>query len=85
MAYDLSPVDVQCPVCGRTEAEVLWKIDCEQLTQTGIFSDRDPARAEAIETHIASLWGQPHCQMVRCRTCTFEFADPFVAGVLQVA
>ncbi|MFP6630530.1 MAG: methyltransferase domain-containing protein [Myxococcota bacterium] len=80
MAYDLSPAEVQCPICGRAEAEVLWSVDAAQVTRMALLSERDPRRAEALQDHIEALWGGRNCRVVRCRSCTFEFADPFVAG-----
>ena len=80
MTYDLSRVEARCPICGRSEAEVLWSVDAAQVTGMALLSERDPGRAQALQAHIESLWGARDCRIVRCRNCTFEFADPFVAG-----
>jgi len=80
MPYDLSRVEARCPVCGQGEAELLWSVDAAEVTGMALLSERDPDRAQALEAHIESLWRGPECRIVRCRSCTFEFAEPFVAG-----
>ncbi len=45
-----------------------------------LVAERDPGRADALRDHVERLWDGGDCQMLRCRACGFEFADPFRAG-----
>lgn len=80
MTYDLRRVEVRCPICSRSEAEVLWSVDAAEVTGMALLPERDRDRAQALQVHIEALWGGSDCRVLRCRHCTFEFADPFVAG-----
>ena len=80
MHYDLTPVEARCPACHAERAERLYRVDAAQAAQHYVLREADPDRHAALRAHIAALWGQPTCDVVRCRACGFGFASPYVAG-----
>lgn len=80
MAYNLSPREGSCPVCGSTQAELLHSISSHFTAQYYALKELEPERNERIRGEIERLWGGESCEIVRCRDCGFIYADPFVPG-----
>ena len=80
MAYDLSPREGDCPICGSDRAELLHTISSRFTAQYYALREREPERNERIRAEIERLWGGETCEIVRCRDCGFVYADPFVPG-----
>ena len=80
MRYDLTPVEARCPACHAGRAERLYRVDAAQAAQHYVRREAHPERHDALRAHIAELWGQPTCDVLRCTACRFGFAWPYVAG-----
>jgi SAM-dependent methyltransferase len=78
--YSLRPKSSTCPVCSSRQGLILYSVDAAQAAQHYILREVDQERHDALRGHIESQWAQPTCDVVRCGSCGFVFADPFVAG-----
>lgn len=78
-AYSLKPIPAICPICGFSEAEILYEVDsktsaehfihsCGKLVDNGIF----------LQEIIEKSWGQNTCKVIRCLSCTFCYSLPYV-------
>ncbi len=80
MTYALTPVTASCPACRHTDGRLLYTTMSAEATQHYVRLATDPARHEALQAHIETLWGKNEARLVRCDTCGLTFCDPFVAG-----
>jgi SAM-dependent methyltransferase len=80
MRYLLSPTETVCPLCGHRGGRVLWESDSDTAARNFRSPSADPRRFEQLRAHIETLWDGPSVRVVRCDTCSFCFADPYVAG-----
>ena len=80
MAYDLTPVDGNCPICSSRQAELLHTITSDFTAQYYALKESEPERHEKIKGEIERLWEGKECRILRCRECGFIYADPFIAG-----
>ena len=80
MPYQLTPVEVECPICASSNAELLHEISSEFTSQYYALKEREPERHEQMRAEIERLWGDKTCRIVRCRECAFIYADPFIPG-----
>ncbi len=80
VAYLLTPVVRECPVCKSTNAELLYNVGSEYAAQYYCLKELDPERQRRLKEEIERLWEGDSCRILRCRDCGFCFADPFVPG-----
>lgn len=78
--YSLQPVTASCPVCYAKNARLLYSVDSGQAAQHFVLKELAPERYDRLRLHIESLWKQSFCKVVRCSSCQFCYAFPFVAG-----
>ncbi|MEZ4703262.1 MAG: class I SAM-dependent methyltransferase [Rhodothermales bacterium] len=78
--YQLTPTPIECPACRGREGLLLYTVDAATAAQHYVLHEVHPERHRALEAHIATLWGQPACDLVRCARCGLVSADPYVAG-----
>ena len=80
MRYSLDPVRAECPACHSNGASHLHRVGSVQSAQHFARREVAPERHEALRDHIEELWGGDACDVLRCNTCGFGFARPYVAG-----
>lgn len=79
--YAHQPVTgVNCPVCGFDGGELLYSVTAAEAAQHYVLKEVNPERNQQLEAHIAKLWGQQTCDSIRCGSCGFGYANPYVAG-----
>lgn len=83
MEYDLTQLDVTCPVCGARSARLLYEVTAAKAAAHFVIERVDPERFEALVAHLQRLWSAPTCRVVRCDECGLSYADPFVAGDIE--
>lgn len=80
MKYKYTPYEAECPVCGNTHAEILYELTSKEAAQWFFLEEREPDRYKNIERVIRRLWDGKQTAFVRCKNCSFCFADPYIAG-----
>jgi SAM-dependent methyltransferase len=81
MTYEEKPVsDRTCPACQGTGAKLLYEVTLEQAAQHFVRSELDPVEHRQLKEEIAKLWKGDRARILRCDSCDFCHADPFVAG-----
>lgn len=80
MAYLLTPVEGNCPICSSQKGELLHTITSAFASQYYALEELDPERKGKIKSEIERLWGGEECDIVRCKSCQFIYADPFTPG-----
>lgn len=80
MAYLLTPVIQECPVCKSSDAELLYTVSSEYAAQYYCLKESDSERQQKLKTEIERLWEGDSCRILRCRNCGFCYADPFIPG-----
>lgn len=78
--YELTPINARCPVCHGEDGRLLWSTDVASAVQHFVRQDLDGSRYEKLCAEIERLWGKRTCEVVRCESCAFVFAHPYVAG-----
>lgn len=69
-----------CPCCGSGATECIDQVSAADAASWFCPADRDHDRWQRLTTAIESLWQRPDCLMLNCRSCSFQFAYPYVAG-----
>lgn len=69
-----------CPACGGRDLATVLEVGSAEAAQHFVLAEADPGRHEQLERHIRKLWGGERCRVLRCRTCGFGHAEPFVGG-----
>ena len=83
MKYSLLPIEKICPICGHKEGKVLYTARCEDVAKHFLYtsnalSDDD---LKKLSTHISNtLWNSETAKVIKCKSCDFCYADPFIAG-----
>lgn len=80
MKYERKPREAVCPVCSSRQAEVLYEITSDYAAQWFFLQERERNRHDRIQQTIRRLWQGERAAFVRCKNCSFCFADPFIAG-----
>ena len=80
MAYDLTPLVHECPICSSKRCELLHQLDSTFTAQYYVLQELEPERHLKIKKEIERLWEGQDCRIVRCRDCQFVSVDPFIPG-----
>jgi SAM-dependent methyltransferase len=59
---------------------VVYRVSASDAAQNWFLKQNESAQHQALSRHIEKLWKRDFAYSMACRTCSFEFADPFVAG-----
>jgi SAM-dependent methyltransferase len=71
----------RCPVCATVSPEVVRTFTLSQVATHFIPESRDRERHEELRDLLVESWGGRETVAVhRCPTCSFGFAEPWVAG-----
>jgi SAM-dependent methyltransferase len=73
-------MSIACPLCSSTNTEIVYRVSASDAAQNWILRQNEPTRHAALAEHIEKLWNRDFAYSMDCRTCSFGFADPFVAG-----
>ena len=73
-------VRAECPVCGATEAALLYAVSPRESAQHFVLAEVEPRLHAHLARHIEALWHSSECRLLRCAACGFVRADPFIAG-----
>ena len=69
-----------CPACRGENSYPVMTIQAAEAAQHFVLREDNPKQHDAIAEHIRTLWNGPACQIIKCETCNFGFAFPFMAG-----
>lgn len=76
--------ETHCPICQSKNIKELYSVELQDsvihFSTTGWNNSDDRERAAKLSKNIQSLWKQNNCSVVKCRSCDFVFAWPFIAG-----
>lgn len=77
--YKLTLKEISCPVCHCTEVHILYSVTSEEAVYH-VLKDTDAQHFLQLKSHIETLWQRQTCDVVRCASCLFCFAHPYVAA-----
>jgi hypothetical protein len=80
MKYLNENIKQNCPVCNCPDGLLLYTINSEEATRNFRLKKTSRIKYLQLENHIKKLWGQSHCQVVKCCNCGFCYANPYVCG-----
>lgn len=69
-----------CPACLEPSGSVVHRFTTREAAQHFVLREEDRERHDALVSCIRALWGRDQCVVVRCASCGFVHADPYVAG-----
>jgi hypothetical protein len=69
-----------CPACQSVSTQHVFSVSAEDTAQHFILAEADRQSHDVLKRHVAELWGRDTCEIRKCTSCGFGFANPFVAG-----
>jgi len=69
-----------CPACLDPPGVPLHRFTVTQAAQHFVREQSDCRRHRALRDHIRTLWNADECQVIRCPSCGFCYAKPYIAG-----
>ena len=78
--YGIIPREVPCPICWNNNAHLLYSISSEHAVEHIFGNTADKDQRTRLKLRVEELWQGDQCDFVRCDTCEFCFAVPFIQG-----
>lgn len=71
---------ISCPACCSHDVSAVFSVDSYEAAQHFALQSEDGNRHALLRKAIETLWNSSSCAILRCGSCDFTFASPFVAG-----
>ncbi|MFC1772738.1 class I SAM-dependent methyltransferase [Pseudomonadota bacterium] len=69
-----------CPVCNGNDILKLYSVTSGEAAQHFVRKEADHKRFTTLVGNIEKLWRKDSCNVNRCNSCNFCYADPYVSG-----
>ena len=67
-------VEIKCPLCESKRNEVIYEVTSKEI------ANQIDNRNKRVKQEIEEIWKGTSCKFMKCKDCSFSFANPFEQG-----